>query len=477
MNRVEESDLFKAGSWKFQGSTFERKQMSTTFKRVALVAVASLTLGFVSVAPSQAAGNANLWVEVADGVSDGAASTDGNAAGGAVAGPYNSMQISALAFGAGDVVELTGGTIVSSTNSGVLNTAKTAVVLAAGTSVLTIATPTVGTITAKLYKNTAGVVSTTASETVVVTVAAAALSGTYNAAKSPIYLVAGETFTATADATTTPSKVKTYVATDSATASIVVYSKDALGVAVTNDTFTATITSGPGTLATAVQANGQYDSVTAYAKSSDDSLGTYSVSARPDSSGRAAFFIYANGQAGNSTITIRNSAGTILSTKTVSFSDTTIASITATVLKNYVQGDAATATTNVIKLTLKDAAGNAISSPAAYPTVTSSSTTLGTGSQTGAAGVADTATANASGEVFWGFTPAAAASYGPVTLTFTAGLVSTTATITLSSAKAATASVSALAVNAGDAVNYVVTLKDAKGYAIPDGLSFKTFDC
>ena len=55
MNREEESNLFQAELRKFRGSTFERKQMSTTIKRVALVAVAALGLGVVSVAPSQAA--------------------------------------------------------------------------------------------------------------------------------------------------------------------------------------------------------------------------------------------------------------------------------------------------------------------------------------------------------------------------------------------------------------------------------------
>ena len=55
MNREEESNLFQAELRKFRGSTFERKQMSTTIKRVALVAVAALGLGVMSVAPSQAA--------------------------------------------------------------------------------------------------------------------------------------------------------------------------------------------------------------------------------------------------------------------------------------------------------------------------------------------------------------------------------------------------------------------------------------
>ena len=57
MNRAEGSNSLQADLRKFRGSTFERKQMSTTIKRVALVAVAALTLGVVSVAPSTAAIN------------------------------------------------------------------------------------------------------------------------------------------------------------------------------------------------------------------------------------------------------------------------------------------------------------------------------------------------------------------------------------------------------------------------------------
>ena len=61
MNRAEESNFFQADLRKFRKPTFERKQMSTTIKRIALVAVAALGLGVMSVAPSQAAPNANLW--------------------------------------------------------------------------------------------------------------------------------------------------------------------------------------------------------------------------------------------------------------------------------------------------------------------------------------------------------------------------------------------------------------------------------
>ena len=61
MNRAELGNQFQADLRKFRGSTIERKQMSTktTFKRVALVAVAALGLGVLSVAPSSAAPQAD----------------------------------------------------------------------------------------------------------------------------------------------------------------------------------------------------------------------------------------------------------------------------------------------------------------------------------------------------------------------------------------------------------------------------------
>ena len=56
MNREELRNQFQADLRKFRRSTIERKQMSTktTFKRIALVAVAALGLGVLSVAPSSA---------------------------------------------------------------------------------------------------------------------------------------------------------------------------------------------------------------------------------------------------------------------------------------------------------------------------------------------------------------------------------------------------------------------------------------
>jgi len=451
----------------------------TTFKRVALVTVAALGFGVMSVAPSSAATNVNLWVKVADGVSAGAASTAGNDVGGGIAGAYNNVTIGVTAFGAGDVVELTGGTFVSASNSGVLNTAKTVVVLAAGTADLVVATPTAGTITAKLYKNTAGVVSATASETVTITVGATALSGTYSAAKSTAYIAAGETFTASADATIAVAKT---VTADTATASIVVTYLDGLGKPVTGDTLTATITSGPGTIATRSTNSGAfgpgyfYDSSTAIsgvggnigdARTMTTVANQYSVGTPVESyTGVAAFHIFSNNLPGVTTVTIKNVAGAVVATKSLTFTDTKIASITATVLKPLVNGDTAVHTTDVINLVFKDSAGAVIKAPSAYPTVASGTATIGGASQSATSGV-DTATATL-GSVNWGV-DAIGGKYGPVVYTFTAGTVTATATVTFVSKVASTIDITAPATDAGAKITYTITAKDSTGAGVPDG--------
>jgi hypothetical protein len=78
MNREELRNQFQADLRKFRKSTIERKQMSTktTFKRIALVAVAALGLGVISVAPSQAAASGTTVVTTNGAASFRAGSTD-----------------------------------------------------------------------------------------------------------------------------------------------------------------------------------------------------------------------------------------------------------------------------------------------------------------------------------------------------------------------------------------------------------------
>jgi len=467
-----------------RSSTIERKQMSTktTFKRIALVTVAALGFGVMSVAPSSAATNANLGCYTADGITAQALSTAGNDACGGIAGAYNQVTLVFTALAVGDVIEVTGGTFVSGGAYATLNTAKTAAVATATTAngLPTVATPTAGTITVKFYKNTSGVVSATASETVTITVGATALSGAYSSTTSTAYIAAGETYTASADATIAVAKT---VTADTATASIVVKYLDGLGKPVTGDTLTATITSGPGTVATRSTNSGAfgpgyfYDSSTAIsgvggnigdARTMTTVANQYSVGTPVESyTGYAAFHVFSNNLPGVTTVTIKNVAGAVVATKSLTFTDTKIANITATVLKPLVNGDTAGAHTNdVIKLVFTDSAGAVIKAPAAYPTAASGLATTGGISQANA-GSYDTATATA-GFVLWGV-DAVGAKYGDVTYTFTAGTVTATATVKFVSKVASTVTVEAATATAGDKITYTITAKDSNGAGIPDG--------
>jgi len=475
-----------------RSSTIERKQMSTktTFKRIALVTVAALGFGVMSVAPSSAATNANLGCYTADGITAQALSTAGNDACGGIAGAYNQVTLVFTALAVGDVIEVTGGTFVSGGAYATLNTAKTAAVATATTAngLPTVATPTAGTITVKFYKNTAGVVSATATETVTITVGAAGLSGVYSATKSTAYIVAGETLTAAAGAAiaadATVSVAKSTV-TDTATATIVVNYLDGLGkpMGAKGDTLTATITSGPGLIRTSSATIGgnpyvSFDSTTARSATGTpgDAGGVvrvadqYSTSVIPETmTGLAAFYIFSNNLPGVTVVTIKNVAGTVVATKSLTFTDTTIASITATVLKPLVNGDTAVHTNDVINLVFKDSAGAVIKAPSAYPTVASGAATIGGASQAGGGTSGyDTNTAT-NGSVNWGV-DAIGAKYGDVTYTFTAGVgITATATVKFVSKVASTVDITADAATAGDKITYKITAKDSTGAGVPDG--------
>jgi hypothetical protein len=307
--------------------------MSTTIKRIALVAVAALTLGVVSVAPSQAAANALL--KYASG--DGAAAGDLNTGTG-VAGAFNYVTVTAdswSATAANDYVITTDSSILAGTGT-IASDKKSLLGTATGNSIQ-IATPAVGTVTVSYWKRTAGVLAAAAAETVVITVNATAQAGTYSAANSTAFIVAGETnsaLSATADATITGLGTANV---DTATASIGVTMKDALKAAL-NDTVTATVISGGANVRVVSRA----DSVTAL--TTDVAAGTFSASAL-STSGQVVVFVHANGTSGPTVIRLTNSAGTELAQKTVTFSSTTVATLAATVVYGNVNGTKAGAVT------------------------------------------------------------------------------------------------------------------------------------
>jgi hypothetical protein len=452
----------------------------TTFKRIALVAVASLGLGVLASAPSSAAqsvAQTYIFCSNADGGAIANTSTTGAECSG-VAGSSNFVTITAVSQ-AKDI-EVTGATFSTPGSNWTLNTAATVANLPGGNATaIRVLTPTAGTITLTVKAATAGSgIYAATTETVVITVGAAALSGTYSAANTTAYIAAGETSTAAAGAAlsadATISAVKSVVA-DTATASIIVKYVDGLSLPIKNDTLTATITSGPGTLATSINAaTGQWDSTTVRSATGTVGASTglvavnnqYSVSARADNNGNVGFFLFANNLPGTTTITIKNSAGTVIATKTALFTDTVIATIEATVLKPTINGDTAEHTVDAIKLVFKDAAGGVITAPSAYPTVVSGTPTTGGASQLNS-GVGDTATATG-GFVLWGV-DSFAKKYGDVVYTFTAGLVTATATVKFVSKVATTLDIAASTATAGDKITYTITAKDSTGQNIPEG--------
>ena len=181
MNRAELGNQFQADLRKFRGSTIERKQMSTktTFKRVALVAVAALGLGVLASAPSNAAPTFAYGV-IAD-----------SANGQAIVGGQATVVLT-LDTGTVTTVAVTGvGSVVGATTqtetvtvTGTPTTGSwsdsTTVSDTAGTQTITLTSAVAGvtTITARPLNATTGAPGTAVTKTV--TWVAATTSGTYD---------------------------------------------------------------------------------------------------------------------------------------------------------------------------------------------------------------------------------------------------------------------------------------------------------
>jgi len=354
-------------------STIERKQMSTktTFKRIALVTVAALGFGMMSVAPSSA-DNAILKFKSGDGV----AATDPLKNGSGVAGAFNFVTVEVASTGAADHVVTTDSTFGAVSDSRVVATDRKSFAGSGATTSIQVMTPTVGTVTVSYWVRTNGVLAATAAETVTITVNAAAQSGLASAANTTSYLVKGESTTAQTDVVAAADVAVTASATastDDAVATIKLVVKDALKAA-DNDSLTATITSPTGAGSIASAAIGSAVTVTG---------STAATSAVADVDGKHNFYVFANGFAGVATITIK--AGTItLATETVNF--TGPASTYTAALGTLFGGSSFQVGTNTgaLKVTAKDAAGNlvvdgstvyAFSGTAATATIAASATT------------------------------------------------------------------------------------------------------
>jgi len=226
-----------------------------------------------------------------------------------------------------------------------LGTSATAAPSVAGTYVVRITPASVGA---------SGALLGATAQTLTITVTtAAAQDKTVDIAKSTSILNAGETNSATADATVTGSMA---VSTTDAIGTIVVALNNAAGSAVV-DSYTAQIASGPGILGAAAMAgvanNGSSATGRALTVRNGDVVG-----------------IFPDGSSGVSKIEIRTAAGVLIATETVTFFGA-VASIVATVAKPVigVRTEAA-----VVTAVAKDAAGTTVTAPTLY--ITSGTTTI-----------------------------------------------------------------------------------------------------
>jgi len=384
MNRGEQVRLLQAEPRIVRGSTIERKQMSTktTFKRVALVAVAALGLGVLSVAPSSAAASAVTLVPSATATTIATTETA-------------TITIATSAIAAATTDSLTVRAVVTSANAATAGTlgfaattdSTTTIIRAAvaspasitldsstvasgqlirGSVKLNLVTPSAkGTYTVYVYTTSGGTSGASTSAgidqafTWTVTVTAASTSADTS---STVYIGKPSTAAYAADASVTASKAS--AATDKPAAQIEITAKNATSSA--SEDMIVQI-AGPGYLAL----NGaSTDSNTARSTRTLVRSGTQTGNA----SATTYVQVFSDGTSGAATITVTGAtSGTVIGTKTLTFSDTKPSTIAVTVKKAYIAAGASTA--KVFAVTLKDAASNAITNTAAVVTGTRTDTT------------------------------------------------------------------------------------------------------
>jgi hypothetical protein len=378
MNRAGEKDTLityeraleaQADLRKFRGSTIERKHMSTktTFKRVALVAVAALGLGVLATVPSQATVQASsLTLSAATSTQ---LTNETSTASAAVA------TLSFLASDLADTVTVTaylmsapaGNTVVpvmqvSETTSAVVrddasggsalaagaqetdqtlsinSSANAATAVTAKLKVYMNSATVAGTYVVKLVPSVAGgggVIDTTG-VTLTITVSTNPATDTVAASATSILTTAADTTTATDATVTWPMAAST--ANEAAV--IKVGLLNAAGVATVGESYTATI-AGPGLLAS---------------QALDADLEAAAVGRAITVKAGDVVTVYPDGSSGVATITISSAAGKVLATETVTFYGAATAA-TATVVKPIIN---ATGSQAAILVNLKDAAGTAV---------------------------------------------------------------------------------------------------------------------
>ena len=425
---------------------FERKSMSTnkTLKRIALVAVASLGFGLVSVAPSNAAPTA-AYTTMYD-------TTNGYQVVGGEAtltlrGETSTVTTVSLS-GVGSIVSVVGNdthaAISNSTVSGFRITASSTnadVVVKLNSAVTGTSTLTLTPLDA-----TTGAPGTAVTK-VVTWVGSTTLAA--SATNSTSIINAGTTTTGTADATVIADK-----ATGTQRATIVVKAKDANGNALNGQTLSATI-SGPGLIS---------------AGTSNAAGTARAVSATLTSTDTGYIGVNSDGTAGVATITV-SLGSTVIATETITFTGAAASYAVTSKYSNLLVGSNGTDGSSsgyayAVKVT--DANGNAVvDGTTVYATSGTTTVATITASQT-----------TTSGYAYFAVTGVAA---GSSTITFandaTAPTVTATATAKVTSIVASTVEM------AFDKATYVpgekmvltITAKNASGEGIADSGTYTNF--
>ena len=457
MNRTEQVRLLQAEPRIVRGSTIERKQMSTktTFKRVALVAVAALGFGVISVAPSQAVSQADTLAisattaAIQTGETATATLTGTFLAGAAANGDTMTIVASATALPSGGTTMPT--FVASDTVNAVIGTGTplTATInnveaakATSGKITVNVAMPALAKPGVYAYKFTptvqgGGTLNSTAVTFTVTVTASPAEDTVANAAKSTSFIQTGETATAGSAADSATVVARTINASAQA-ATIIVSVKNANGTTLaTQPALTVLVKSGtPGTVGSAV---------------STDTGNMVSSGRAITTSGGHHIGVFADGTAGVSEIEIY--VGTVLlATEKVTFFGA-VASYAGTITPKVLGvGD-----TTTITVTGKDVAGNAATVGTVY--YVSSDTSVAT---VDAAGVV---TGVKSGKATISICDTAAC---------TAATITTTVAVQVGAKTAKTVSLAFDndAPTAGQKVTVTLTAVDASGNPVADGARF-----
>jgi hypothetical protein len=488
------------------GSTIERKKMSTKtiYKRIALVAVAALGAGVLSVAPASATGS---WAAPFDITT----SESNSAAGGAsltltatqVAGADNYIEFTGTATTDSTQfvrLSVTGGVISSAANATLQNAAGAAVTDGTATvatyaadydlsgALVRIPTKAAGTIVVSVSQNviSGGQVTSTVVQTFTVTVSAAGISGVPSAANSTVaikYAAPDASAFPTTDATATTVSA----AATTAPANIYVLYKDgsAAKANLANTVDSKVTASGPCVIQEGITSSG-YGKVFTLTDATSDGVADNAAGTQGNRNGlRIDVKGDGTGIGGACVVTIEarkngTTAYTTVATKTVTFFGT-VASLSYTALVGSIvdvedTGAVAGNTKGYAALlTAKDAGGNTV-------TLVHTDFTAPTAAQEATAVITDAAVVAANAGTY-GVT--AVTANAPVliidptatktgvkslTLTHTATGLTVTVPFTVGLARATTAVLSTDKATylPGEKITLTLTLRDAGGFAVAD---------